>query len=312
MKKQSEVDQLGHWKSVEGENIYKNSYLKAMELLPKPNSFFDIETSFGTVRVYEWSTDETKKRTPLLLLPGRSSGTRMWFKNLPDFIQKRSVYSLDALGDSGMSVQTAILKNSDDQANWINQTLEQLNLNKVHIVGHSFGGWTAANFASRYPDKLATMSLLEPVFTFQGVKLSLLLRITLSLLPFWPKKWKDDTLLTIGGTKKENVDPKDPIYRMIADGVAYFKPNLPQPDKITVEDIKKWNMPVYVAFADNSALHDSKKACKKAKKYVKKIKAKVWPNTTHSLPMEISSQIDSELINFWDGEEYNAKLIHLY
>ncbi len=33
----------------------------------------------------------------------------------------------------------------------------------------------------------------------------------------------------------------------------------------------------------------------------------------HTLPMEISSQIDSELIHFFGmGKNYNAKLIHTY
>jgi pimeloyl-ACP methyl ester carboxylesterase len=34
----------------------------------------------------------------------------------------------------------------------------------VHLVGHSFGGWLAANYAVRDPERLASLSLLEPVF----------------------------------------------------------------------------------------------------------------------------------------------------
>ena len=202
-----------------------------------------------------------------------------------------------------MSVQKTIIKNSADQADWIRQVLEQLNLNKVHIVGHSFGGWTAANFASKYPEKLMTMSLLEPVFTFQWVRLSLLIKISLSLLPFWPKRWADNTILAIGGTKREDIDPNDPMYRMIANGAQYYKSNLPQPDMISGENIKRWDMSVYVAFAENSVLHDSNKAYENAKNNIKDIRGKVWANTTHSLPMEIPSQIDSELIRFWNEND---------
>lgn len=303
MDKKSKVNKLGHWVSAEGENIYKKSYLRAIDILPKPKSIFDIETSFGTVRVYEWSTEVTKRKTPVLLLPGRSSGTPMWFENLPDFLNERTVYSLDALGDCGMSIQKATLKNSEDQADWINQTLKKLNLNKVHIVGHSFGGWSAANFAGMYPEKLSSLSLLEPVFTFQWVKLSLLVKISIALLPFCPKKWANDTILAIGGSKQEDIDPNDPIYRMIADGTKYFKASLPQPNIIAAEQINKWNMPVYVAFAENSAVHDSNKAYEKAKKSVKDIKGEVWKNTTHSLPMEIPSIINSELLKFWNDNE---------
>ena len=297
------LNKIGHWVSVDGENSYKKYYQLAMKLLPEPVNIHDIVTSFGIVRVYEWSTDVTQERTPVLLLPGRSSGTPMWFKNLPDLLKERTVYSVDMLGDCGMSTQKAVLQNSDDQAEWLHQILDYLRLNKVHIVGHSFGGWAAANYASRYNQKIATMALLEPVFTFQWVRLSLLIKISFAMLPFWPKKWVEDTLLTIGGTRKEDIDPNDVMYRMIAEGKKHFKANLPQPVRISIEQIKSWNMPVYVAFGQNSTLHNSYKAYEIARSNINDLSGQVWPETTHSLPMEIPSLINAELLQFWNIQE---------
>ncbi|MDF0600986.1 alpha/beta hydrolase [Psychromarinibacter sp. C21-152] len=42
------------------------------------------------------------------------------------------------------------------------ELLDELGLEKVHLVGHSFGGWIAAEFASFYPERLASLQLIAP------------------------------------------------------------------------------------------------------------------------------------------------------
>jgi pimeloyl-ACP methyl ester carboxylesterase len=38
-----------------------------------------------------------------------------------------------------------------------------LGLERFHLVGHSFGGWLAAEFASFYPERLASLTLITPL-----------------------------------------------------------------------------------------------------------------------------------------------------
>jgi pimeloyl-ACP methyl ester carboxylesterase len=136
-----------------------------MKRLPPPSRSLDIPTSYGAVRVYEWVTEQTRSATPVILIPGYTSGVPMWENNLPDLVARRPVYAVDALGDCGMSAQTAAIKNAADQAAWLDQTIAQLDVAQVHVAGHSFGGWSAANYATRYPGKVASLSLLEPVLS---------------------------------------------------------------------------------------------------------------------------------------------------
>lgn len=55
------------------------------------------------------------------------------------------MYAFDALGDVGLSEQECPIKNSPDQAKWIDETIENLHLTKAHIVEPSFGGWLSAD-----------------------------------------------------------------------------------------------------------------------------------------------------------------------
>ena len=124
--------------------------------MPSPARTIDVKTSYGTVRVYQFQTLDPEVHgadAPVVLLPGRTSGVPMWGANLRGLLAQRTVYALDALGDAGMSVQTRAIESSADQGAWIEETLASLGLRRSHLVGHSFGGWLAANYAARHPPR---------------------------------------------------------------------------------------------------------------------------------------------------------------
>ena len=239
---------VGYWRTPEGQRTYIKTYDEAMKLLPAPSKTLDISTDFGVVRVYEWITEQTKGTTPIVFLPGRLAGVPMWVNNLPDFVTKRPVYAMDALGDAGMSVQTVKIKNGTDQATWLHQVLMNLTLTKVHMVGHSFGGWAAANYATQHPERVASLTLLEPVLVFQGLSTQIIIKSIPAAIPFLPRSWRESMLKEIGGDKE--IDQADPVARMIAEGTEYYAGKLPGlPEQITPKQMQAWKMPVYVAMA---------------------------------------------------------------
>lgn len=291
---------LGHFRNEAAEKLYKQSYQKAMDTLPAPTRSLDIPTDYGTVRVYEFKNNETKPDTnPIVLLPGRSSGVPMWGLNLSGLVGERTVYAMDALGDAGLSVQTRLLKNADDQAAWLEQTFEHLGLRDIHLVGHSFGGWLAANYAIRSPSRLKSLNLLEPVFVFQGLRWQVYLQATIAILPFVPQSFRDKMLSKIGGGAK--VDRNDPIAALVANATSSFNTKVPQPVQITIDQLKNLSMPVYAAIGGKSAMHNPDAVINVAESNLKNSQVKLWPNGTHSLPMEFPTEIDGELLAFMDS-----------
>ncbi len=47
-------------------------------------------------------------------------------------------------------------------ADHLRDVLDALGLGTVHLVGHSLGGWRAANFAARYPERVDRLVLASP------------------------------------------------------------------------------------------------------------------------------------------------------
>ncbi len=292
---------VGYFRSADGRAEYVTHYSDAMAALPAPTKQRDITTSFGTVRTYEWSTPETANTTPVVLIPGRSSGVPMWQSNLEGFSSAHRVIAFDALGDAGMSTQTVPMNSFDDQAVWIDEVLGELAPDGVHLVGHSFGGATAAVYARLHPKRVHTLTLLEPVFTFSYPSASMMWWATIASLPGIPQGVREHALGKIAGEKYERSD--DPMALMIESGTAHFSAELPTPSPLSADQAAALRMPVYVAIAGRDSLAGGDGGANKARELLPHATVQVWPNATHSLPMQEAELLAERLNGFWADSE---------
>lgn len=288
---------VGHFRTLAGRAAYLESYQRAFELLPEPTAQYDIPTDLGMVRVYEWSNAHTADAIPVVLVPGRSSGVPMWSENLPGFIESHRVIAFDALGDAGLSVQAAPMTSFEDQAKWIDPVLQRLAPEGAHLVGHSFGGATATVYARLHPERVRTLTLLEPVFTFGYPRADLMSWVLLASIPVLPQSWREYALGKVGGEPYDS-GSADPMAAMIRDGSEYYSAELPTPSPLTAEQVASLTMPVYLALAgrDSFAGQD---AARQAEKLLPAVQVETWPQATHSLPMQEAGPLAERLQKFW-------------
>lgn len=93
---------IGRFRDDDAHARFLQLYQAGMAELPVYDESFDVPTAFGTVRVYRFAGPAGR---PVVLLPGRNASTPMWGANLAGLTEHRSVYSVDLLGEPGMSVQ---------------------------------------------------------------------------------------------------------------------------------------------------------------------------------------------------------------
>ena len=76
---------VGHWDSAAGQDRYQAAYARAFAELPAPAETLDVRTDYGVVRIYRFAGSGASP-IPLVLLPGRASGTPVWADNLPSLL----------------------------------------------------------------------------------------------------------------------------------------------------------------------------------------------------------------------------------
>ncbi|MEV8378939.1 alpha/beta hydrolase [Kribbella sp. NPDC056861] len=286
---------VGHWNSAEGYQDYLDKYDRAMKDVPAPTLVRDIRTEYGVVRVYRFNGTGSRKAEPLVLLPGTSSGTPVWADNMPSLLRIGDVYTFDLLGEPGLSIQSRPIKTSDDKAAWLDQTLAALPEKKFHLVGLSIGGWTATNFTLRHPDRVATLTLLDPINVFDGMPLETVVRSIPAAIKWLPRSWRDSfNSYTAGGAPVEDV----PVADMIEAGMKNYTMRQPQPERITEEQLATLKLPVLAILAGKSVMHDPPKARSTAENALKNKTVKLYPEASHALNGEYPDQIAADLQAF--------------
>ena len=102
-------------------------------------------------------------------------------------------------------------------------------------------------------------------------------------------------LSTIGGGP---VDLDDPVARMISEATEHYAVKLPPPERLTGTQLRGLHMPVYAALAGRSALHNGARAAAVARAEIPDPTIELWPNATHSLPMEQTAPLDRTILAF--------------
>ncbi len=126
-----------------------------------------------------------------------------------------------------MSVQSRPITTQEEQAQWLHEVISELRLERVHIVGVSIGGWTAMNLARYYPEGLASLSLLDPVFVFAPISLKMVMASIPASIPIVPKFLREKMLSYISGGAK--ADDSEPIAKLIEARMRNFKLKLSAP-----------------------------------------------------------------------------------
>lgn len=97
---------------------------------------------------------------PLLVLHG-AGGNRGWRRWMSAVAERHTVYAPTHPG-FGRSDAADWMESIDDLARFYLWFLDVMDLPKAHLLGHSIGGWTAAEMATMHPEVLDRLVLVAP------------------------------------------------------------------------------------------------------------------------------------------------------
>ncbi len=112
-----------------------------------------------------------QQKLPLVMLHGMASGIALFCLNFPGLVRgdkdgvRRPVYALDLPGFARSSRPHFSSKHEEAEEQFV-AALEgwrqQVGLERMCLLGHSFGGYLAASYALKHPDRLGHVILVDP------------------------------------------------------------------------------------------------------------------------------------------------------
>lgn len=130
------------------------------------------------------------------------------------------------------------LGNGHDIALYVDDLLRSLGVERVHLVGHSFGGMVAAEVAAHFPDRVASLALVAPLGLWSEEE------PTPDLARFRPAKLFN--LLSAGGTNGVDEDDEEHIVAAVQAMTATLKFLWPFPDRTLAHRLYRITSPTRI------------------------------------------------------------------
>jgi pimeloyl-ACP methyl ester carboxylesterase len=246
----------------------------------------DVDTRFGPTHVHRHGRGP---HAVVLLNPARGVAAG-WHRSVVALGQRYTVYAVDTLGDAGFSVQERAITGATDSAAWLDDVLTGLDLDRVHLVGCSYGGWLALNQAVRSPRRLASITLLDPV-GFARIGPRFQLWHALSAL----------AALGVPGLRRRLhhgalVEPE--LLRAVLAGVTGFRPRLPRVRVLHDWELRAVLTPTLLLLGENSALHNARRVLLRARALIPSVRGEIVTGAGHDVLLARPEFTNSRILDF--------------
>ncbi|RPI91318.1 MAG: alpha/beta hydrolase [Chloroflexi bacterium] len=261
------------YKSPAGERQIMALYDAVLARWPVAHETFRLPTRHGETFVI---ASGEPSAPPLILLHGAVSNAVSWVGEVPAYSPCFRVYAVDLPGEPGRSAPNRPAWEGPAFAEWMEDVLDGLKIQKTAILGISQGGWTALKFATYRPERVDKLVLVTPGGVMPTRMSFLLKAILFSMLGRWGGKRINRMVLGNDEMHPEAVKFMDAM-------MTHFKPRIAREYLFTDEELKRLDMPVLLLGGTEDVVRPMEGVVERLGKLVPKLEAVLIPGMGHAL-----------------------------
>ncbi len=261
------------YKSPAGEREIMALYDSVLTRWPVPFEKINVPTRHGETFVI---ASGDAKLPPLVLVHGSSSNAVSWGGEVKEYSRYFRVYAVDIPGEPGKSAQNRPSWDSPAYAEWLEDVLNGLGVEKASLLGISLGGWMALKFATYRPERVEKLVLLAPGGVVQA-KASFIFRAILFSMLGRPGA-RAINRMVFGN------QPVDATAMQFMNTImSNFRPRLDKQPMFSDEELGRLTMPVLLIAGEKDAILPSRKIVERMRKLVPHLEARLLSDTGHVL-----------------------------
>jgi pimeloyl-ACP methyl ester carboxylesterase len=262
------------YKSPAGEKAVMALYDRVLAQWAMPYETMTLPTRHGDTFVIACGN---KDALPLILLHGAGTNSAIWAQDAAEYGKYYRVYAVDLLGEAGRSSPNRPAWDSPAYAEWLEDVLDALHIEKVSLLGISQGGWTVLKFAVYQPERIARLVLMCPGGVVPDKASFLLWAIGLSFLGKWGMK---KLVRMLYGRQPVPAGVEEVVTLML----SHFKGRIGTLPIFTDEELRRLTMPVLLLGGDEDVLRDLAKIAARLHQLIPHTETTIIPGAGHVLP----------------------------
>lgn len=259
-------ERLEHW------------YQRFLERIPVKTASTEIETSFGKTNLL---TMGDPSKPPLVCLHSMMTSSAHLASELVALLDHFYIIAPDIPGQSVRGLPVRMPYTDDSHARWLQEILDGLSLQQVHLLGVSLGGFVARQFASAHPERVKSLVLIVPAGIVQGslVKGFAKMAIPMIMYRIAPNEKRLRALV------KHLITTWDDYWvGYLGDAFNDFTPNLKIPPLASTEELERLTMPCLVMGAEHDISFPGGKVIERVQAHIPGVQTELIRGSLHSPP----------------------------
>jgi pimeloyl-ACP methyl ester carboxylesterase len=294
------------FRSEQAKAEYEAFYAEIARAWPVPSETMLVDTLSGRthVRASGRATDP-----PLVLLAGARGTSLMWIPNIAALSERHRTYALDTINDVGLSVPRRDAWNAEDLALWLDEVVSVLSPGQpIDLMGMSYGGWLAALYALRFPERLRKVVLVAPGGTVLRLSFGFFARVMLVLALRRPGskegalartlRWVFADAVRSGEAGRAFVERE--VAAMVQAGRFFALPRMVWPTVLDDEAWRRWSVPALFVVGENEKIYSARAAVRRLQRVAPQIRTRIIPGAGHDLTFVKPDLVARAVLDFLD------------
>ncbi len=287
------------FRSARAKEQYQKFYDQKAACWPISTEGKIVDTSYGETFV---RVGGMRGAQPLVLLPGGSATSLMWWPNIKAFSTDFETYAVDNLYDFGRSVYSRKPQTPADIVAWLNELFDALGLGlNIHLIGLSLGGWMTGLFALHSPERVKKIVLIAPANTVLMINPEFGLRAMSTLLPsrFFTERfiyWLFHDLVVKDAAGKRLTD--DMIAELVFSFRCFHRFPIITPTVLTDAELQNFKVPALFLVGENEKIYSAQAAVERIHRLAPRWKTDILPSAGHDLTFSQAEIVNKKVVEF--------------
>lgn len=238
---------------------------------------------------------------PLVLLPGDAESSLAWTRVIDPLSAQYRTYALDHIYDNGRSIYRYPFREPTELVSWLDELFDELRLDRLNLVAHSYGAWQASLYALAHPARLRRLVLLAPSATVLQPSPGLLARAMLYyFVPF--RAVTKRYLYWYASECVRHPDTRVGVDEMIDEQMlarkTFKRRKFLTPTVLTDDEWSSLRVPTLFMIGDRDVTHSATKAIGRLHRVAPQIKTMVASDADHHLALLKPDWVANNVLDF--------------